>query len=53
VLIRLEAVPDRIFHGRVRDISSLATEARVWEGGTPGKKNFEVIIAIKESDPKM
>jgi len=51
-LIRLEAVPDKVFHGTVQDISSLATEASPWEGGTPGKKNFEVIIAVEESDPK-
>ncbi len=52
VLIRLEAIPEKTFHGSVKDISSLATEARIWEGGTPGKKNFEVTIDIKEVDPK-
>ena len=52
-LIRLEAVPDKVFHGTVEDISSLATEGRWYESGTtPGRKNFEVTIKIKESDPK-
>ncbi|MGQ9455619.1 MAG: efflux RND transporter periplasmic adaptor subunit [Armatimonadota bacterium] len=52
-LIRLEAVKNRTFHGIVREISSLATEQDPWEGGaTPGKKNFDVTIQIKESDPK-
>lgn len=53
-LVRLEAVPDKTFHGTVREISSLATEGNPWEGtGTPGRKNFEVVVALKESDPKM
>ena len=52
-LIRLEAVPDKVFHGTVDDISSLATEGRWYESGTtPGRKNFEVTIKVKESDPK-
>lgn len=53
VLIRLEAVPKRVFHGKVKSISPLATESQVWEpGATPGRRNFEVIITVKESDPK-
>mgnify|MGYP003766399315 CR=1 FL=1 len=51
VLIRLEAVPKKTFHGTVKGISALATESNPWEGGTPGKKNFEVRIAVKENDP--
>lgn len=52
-LIRLEAVPDKLYHGTVKDISRLATEANTWDsGGTPGRKNFEVTIAVKETDPK-
>ncbi len=54
VLARLEAVPNRVFHGAVKDIASLATEASPWESGsTPGRKNFEVTIALKEADPKV
>lgn len=52
VLVRLEAIPDKIFHGTVKDISSLAVESNPWEGDTPGRKNFEVVIAVKESNPK-
>lgn len=53
VLVRLDAVPDRVFHGRVLSISPLATEGRWWESGsTPGRKNFDVLVALKESDPK-
>lgn len=52
-LIRLEAAPKKVFHGSVKGISSLATESNPWEGGTPGKKNFEVIIGITEKDPSV
>lgn len=53
VLIRLEAVPNRIFHGTVSDVSSLAAEGDPWDAGTtPGRKNFEVTVDVKEVDPK-
>ena len=53
VLIRLEAVPDKVFHGVIEEISNLATESRWWEpGSTPGRKNFEVTVKVKEVDPK-
>jgi multidrug efflux pump subunit AcrA (membrane-fusion protein) len=53
VLVRLDAVPDRLFHGKVMSISPLATEGRWWESGsTPGRKNFDVLVDLKESDPK-
>lgn len=53
VQIRLEAIPDKVFNGTVTDIAGLATEASVWETtSTPGRKNFEVTISIKESDPE-
>lgn len=51
VLIRLEAAPKKVYHGTVASISALATEANPWEGGTPGKRNFEVRVAVKERDP--
>lgn len=53
VLIRLEAVPNKVFHGRVVSISSLATELSPWEGGTPGKKDFEVKVSVKENNPRL
>ncbi|OFX14671.1 MAG: hypothetical protein A2Z18_05000 [Armatimonadetes bacterium RBG_16_58_9] len=53
VLIRLEAVPKKVFHGTVEEISSLATESPWWEpGATPGRKNFEVTVKVKEVDAK-
>jgi RND family efflux transporter MFP subunit len=51
--IVLEAVPGREFHGTVRSISSLATEAMPWERGAGAGKTFEVVIAVKEHDPKI
>lgn len=52
VLLRLEAVRKKVFHGSVKEISSLATEKDPWESGaTPGKKNFEVTVQVKEVDP--
>lgn len=53
VLVRLEAIPDRVLHGTVKEISSLATEGNPWESGsTPGRKNFEVTVELRESDPR-
>jgi|GEM_PF-584133 len=53
VLAKLEAVPDRTFHGTVTEISSLATEGNPFDtGSTPGRKNFEVTVHLKEADPK-
>jgi len=51
VLIRLEAVPNRVFHGTVKNIASLATEPLPWERTSSGK-SFEVTVAVKEVEPK-
>ena len=51
VLIKLEAAPGKLFHGTVVNISKLAAESDPWSGGTPGKRTFEVTIAVKETDP--
>lgn len=54
VLIRLEAVPKKVFHGTVKEVSSLATEGDMWDPNTtPGRKDFEVTISVKEVDPKV
>lgn len=54
-IIKLEAVPKRVFHGAVQDIASLATQGDPFSGsgGPPGRKNFTVTIALKETDPKV
>lgn len=54
VMVKMEAIPDRTFHGTVSSISSLATEGNPFDtGSTPGRKNFEVIVTLKEADPKV
>jgi len=54
VIARLEAVPDKVLHGTVQTISALATEGNPFDtGSTPGRKNFEVIVKLKESDPRV
>ncbi len=52
-LVRLDAIPGKLFHGSVKEIASLATEQDLWQsGGTPGKKIFDVTIDLVEADPK-
>jgi RND family efflux transporter MFP subunit len=52
-LVRLDAIPNKTFHGSIKNIASLATEQDIWQGGgTPGKKIFDVTIALDEADPK-
>jgi multidrug efflux pump subunit AcrA (membrane-fusion protein) len=48
VLIRLDAVPNRIFKGTVKSIASLARTPEPWEGGT-GRKEIEVVIGVSTS----
>lgn len=52
VLIKLDAVPNKTFHGTIKEIASLATESNPWEGETPGLKTFDVTVAVREADPK-
>lgn len=54
VRIRLEADPAKLFHGKVVKISNLASEGSAMDANyTPGKKIFEVTVAVRETDPKM
>jgi macrolide-specific efflux system membrane fusion protein len=39
------------YRGRVALVEELAKEANVWEGGTPGKRVFGVLITLDETDP--
>ena len=53
VLVRLEAIPNKVLHGTITGISSLATEGNPFAtGSTPGRKNFEVVVSLKEADPR-
>jgi multidrug efflux pump subunit AcrA (membrane-fusion protein) len=52
VIIRLDAYPDDVFHGNVKEIAKLATEGDLWSRSQqPGKKSFEVTVSIREKNP--
>ncbi len=51
-IIRLEAVPGKVFKGEIKEVTTIASEAMPWEAGaTPGKKTFDVTIRVLQSDP--
>jgi HlyD family secretion protein len=53
VLIRLEAVKKKLFHGTVKEVSRLVKEADPWDlSSTAARRSFEVTVAIKEVDTK-
>ena len=53
VILKVEAIKDRVYHGKVEEISTLATEDQPWESGAvPGKKTFSVNVNVTEKDPK-
>ncbi|MDH4178944.1 MAG: hypothetical protein OEV33_00420 [Armatimonadota bacterium] len=37
--------------GKVTLVEELAKESNVWEGGTPGKRVFGVLVTLNETDP--
>jgi multidrug resistance efflux pump len=39
------------YRAKVALVEELAQEANVWQGGTPGKKVFGVLVTLGESDP--
>ncbi len=39
------------YRGKIALVEELAKEANVWEGGTPGKRVFGVLVALDETDP--
>ncbi len=42
----------RRFRAKVSLVEELAQESNVWEGGTPGKKVFAVLVTLTETDPR-
>ena len=50
-LVRVDAVPDREFHARVSDISTLATVD--FNGGWPFSKNFELRLSLDDVDSRL
>ena len=39
------------YRGKVVLVEELARDANVWEGGTPGKKVFGLLVTLEETDP--
>lgn len=39
------------YRGTVSLVEELAQEANVWQGGTPGKNVFEILVTLAETDP--
>jgi macrolide-specific efflux system membrane fusion protein len=39
------------YRAKVALVEELAQEANVWQGGTPGKKVFGVLVTLSQSDP--
>jgi len=42
---------DRRYRAKVALVEELAQESNVWQGGTPGKKVFGVLVTLSETDP--
>jgi hypothetical protein len=45
------AAGGRRYRGKVAVVEELAQESNVWQGGTPGKKVFGLLVALSEADP--
>jgi macrolide-specific efflux system membrane fusion protein len=42
---------DRRYRGKVAIVEELAQESNVWQGGTPGKRVFGILVTLDETDP--
>ncbi|MFB3880906.1 MAG: efflux RND transporter periplasmic adaptor subunit [Armatimonadota bacterium] len=51
-LVSTTSEQDRRYRGKVSLVEELAQESDVWQGGTPGKKVFSVLVTLSESDPR-
>lgn len=40
------------YRAKVALVEQLAQESNVWQGGTPGKKVFAVLVTLNETDPR-
>jgi len=51
VLVSSSTQQTKRYRGKIAIIEELAREANVWQGGTPGKRIFGVLIKLGETDP--
>lgn len=50
-LVLSSAQIGRRYRGQVVVVKELAQDSNVWEGGTPGKKVFGILVTLDETDP--
>ncbi len=50
-LVLSSAQIGRRYRGKVAVVEELAQESNVWEGGTPGKRVFGILVTLDETDP--
>jgi multidrug resistance efflux pump len=43
---------DKRYRAKISLVEELAQESDVWQGGTPGKKVFAVLVTLDETDPR-
>jgi multidrug resistance efflux pump len=51
VYVSSPTLPEKRYRGKVASVEQLAQESNVWQGGTPGKKVFGVLVTLSEADP--
>jgi HlyD family secretion protein len=51
VTVRIDAIPDREFNGHISEISTIASVD--FSGGWPFRKNFTMMMALDNSDPRL
>ncbi len=51
VYVSSPTAPDTRYRAKVASIEELAQESNVWQGGTPGKRVFGILVALSETDP--
>jgi HlyD family secretion protein len=51
VYVSSPTLAGRRYNGKVAMVEELAQESNVWQGGTPGKKVFGLLITLADTDP--
>ena len=51
VLVTSATQREKRYRGTIAVVAELAREANVWQGGTPGKRVFNVLVDLGETDP--
>jgi HlyD family secretion protein len=51
--VRVPAIGNKVLQGTVQSIDNLAQERFIWEGGTPGKRVFNVVLTLTDGDERL